>query len=90
MLGYMGCIHYLYYVINDKSMKTLLDRMKPKYVTHLNSRYEEYPHRIGEVLSMLKSESHWTNLPYGIVSDLSYEFNGDYSPTFLATIFEEN
>lgn len=90
MLGYMSRIYYLYYVINDKSMKTLLERMKPGYVNHLNNRYSEYPHRIGEILEVLKSTSHWTSLPYGIVSELSAEFNGDYSPSFLSTIFENN
>ena len=63
MLGYMVGIQYLYYVINDKSMK-LIERMSSENVERIVKFSEVYPSLGGALLKELGEFEYWHYLTY--------------------------
>jgi len=67
---------------------SLYYRLNEKHLNYLLSTEPSFPHTIGEVLSELRTKTHWTKLTYESICTLVHMMGGyDYSPTAIDSMF---
>ena len=67
---------------------SLYYRLNPKHLEYLLSTEPSFPSTIGGILTEMREKDFWSELRYSTICTLvDFLGKGDYSPTFIDSIF---